>query len=130
MSSPSLQPRRIQARSGRQQIPVAAASQLLFHSDLPHLSPEQMLWVRVLLQLRDDIASGASSKRVSGRPPQPSARVQLTQEDKLRLDFVAVALGLPGDTLPRLVASAEEEYRQREERRRHDMLRVPPLREV
>jgi hypothetical protein len=128
---------RVQARSGRQQIPVAAASQLLFHSDLPHLSPEQMLWVRVLLQLRDDIATGhglgttarqtatttatgmATSTAVGARQgyPDPSARVLLTQEDKMRLDFVAVALGLPGDTLPRLVEAAEEEFRERERAR-------------
>ena len=35
----------------------------------------------------------------------------------MRLDFVAVALGLPGDTLPRLVAAAEEEFRERERAR-------------
>jgi hypothetical protein len=100
--------------------PVAAttSSTLPFAPDLPSLTPEQALWIQVLRRLHTDITLGGRSRRTDSEATR--CLVQLTEEDQRRLDFVAMAIGLPSDTLSRLVRAGEREYETRERQRERE----------
>lgn len=91
-------PARRTTRSG-QKISLTAA----FPTDYTQCmarTPEERLWIQVLLEFHEDILAKGCQDR----------ETRLSLADSCRLDFVALALGLPSDTLPRLLRRGEQTY--------------------
>lgn len=85
---------------------IPASSSILFGPDVPEMTPEQALWIRVLDQLHRDVSQHGSQQFTS-----------LTQDERCRLEFVAMAIHLPTDTLPRLMRAARLEFQKRPARK-------------
>jgi hypothetical protein len=84
----------------RSRIPASSSS--LFSPQTPELTPEQALWIRVLARLHQDVSHHGNQQFTS-----------LTREERCRLEYVAMAIGFPDDTLPRLMRAARLEFAAR-----------------
>jgi hypothetical protein len=88
----------------RSRVHVTSSSQL-FQPELPQLTPHQSLWIQVLRRLHEDLAR--------------DGQAQLSAQDHARLEFVAMAIGLPGDTVPRLLRAGRQEHTLRQKGETH-----------
>lgn len=88
---------------------IPASSSTLFAPTVPELTPEEAMWIRVLDRLYQDVSQHGNQHYTS-----------LTQDERCRLEFVAMAIHLPTDTLPRLMRAARLEFAARPRKEKSD----------